>query len=199
MCCNVQADGNCPNNALFNVRAWVSTLGWWNLAGGNFPNDAPPNDGAVLLVTPAAPSAITPVPLPLTSLFGQQVVTPQEVTSTGFPGASDATCASQTFRQIRAWSADTAPVTSLCEITNGAALDQCVEYIGDVCGGNSGGSMVNNNGAFGICSFGESGCDDNGQSRVGFTQVVSQGQNEGAWLQGLIGAAAAAVPPSPLV
>lgn len=198
ICCNVQADGTCPNNALFNVRAWVTTLGMWDGVGTPPDNTGLPNDGAVLLVRPAAQQSITPVPLALTSLFGQQAQA-QQVTLSGFPAQDnrfqgcDATI---TFRDLRSWTANVAPVnTPFCPLTAGAASSNCLAYVGSVCGGNSGGPMFNaNRQAFGIASFafdcGTQGLP-NDQSFAGINQIVNQGQNEGTWVESLIRAVAA--------
>lgn len=197
MCGNVQADGTCPNNALFNVRAWVTTLGYFEGVGNPKNNTALPNDGAVLLVTAAAAQSITPVPLATTSLFGSQVQA-QQVTASGFPAQDDRFigCASFTFTDLFAWTADAAPVNTIfCPLTAGAASSNCLAYVGSSCGGSSGGPIVNPTvEAFGTCSFGFN-CGEvglpNDQSFVAMAQIVNQGQDQGVWLESLVKKAAA--------
>lgn len=88
VCCDVQEDGSCPDSALFDIEAWVTTRGYY--FGGASNQDA--NDGAVIVVKPAAKESLTPVPLKLKTYNGGSVPS-LTIQTDGFPCEDTRTCA----------------------------------------------------------------------------------------------------------
>lgn len=85
MCCNVDLEtGDCPNNAVFNVVAWVTTKGWYHFPKYSLLSNA----GAVLYVEPATESNIQPVPLD-TATFNGVSIPPLNITTSGFACQDD--------------------------------------------------------------------------------------------------------------
>lgn len=215
VCCNVNKnpttdpDKACNSNeAAFDIKAVVSTLGWWESPDDLWRN----NDGAVLLVSPRNPSkSITPRLFPITSVFGQAVPS-LRVQSLGFPGPDDrglkagkCTAPEVTGRELRRWSLDetlgdvrqqpfTVPAAQqsfmACSPVDGRAARNCIAYVGDLCGGHSGGPLINTGikpqAVFGIATTYTDCVYANGQSLAIFTQIVTQAQDQGAWVSELI-------------
>lgn len=196
VCCRVLADGSCDNDALFDIRAWVTTRGYFE---GRADGDGDFNDGAVLLVEPATDNNIKPQPLKLKT-FNRVGVPSLSIKTTGFPCEDIRTCGNWIgvptpefgcdasngidCKILREWNAMEAPLGATTAAT---AAGEPITYLGPVCGGHSGGDLVDtsDNKAFGILVSGPCGCDDNQRARSTFSQVVDRGQDGGVWLEGL--------------
>lgn len=195
VCCNADpTTGVCNNDGLFNVQAWVTTKGFWQSTRGN-----------------DAAETITPVPLATTSVFGQPLDNLNfGIIASGFPFPDNRfpTCTNPpvTGNDLRAWTSTAAPLSGDagalygCPIPpEGTASGDCLAYVGSSCGGSSGGSLVrtDTNEAFGIfatsreCGEASLSADLSGS---GFTLIVNQAGDKGAFVESLVRAAAAPAP-----
>ena len=88
--------------------------------------------------------------------------------------------------QLRQWSSQQAPENTP------TSAGQPLTYLGSVCGGHSGGTLIDtaDDKAFGILVSGPCGCDEDGRARSGFSQNVDKGQDNGVWIANLVDAVA---------
>lgn len=210
VCCDVDVTGKqllCSTpRAVFKPVTWVSTFGWWQAPIASYFN----NDAAVMLVQPKFPTAagiIKPELLAITSVF-RQAVKPMAIENLGFPAPPDNRTGTRgcTYPEVNGttlvgWSHALEPPVSSdaspCRFSNGLATSNCIAYVGNACGGNSGGPLImtDSRKAFGIAvtggDCGEYGMAD--RSTAAFTQIVNQAQDAGAWVVKLVEAAAAAL------
>lgn len=196
ICCNPNPDNSCPNNSLFNVLAWVTIKGWWELGEGRGGTN---NDGAVLLVEPATNSNIAPVPLSTTTFNGRSLPA-LRITTSGFPCADDrfqgCDLASGINDNCTALRGYTLPSAALPILDSNNADGNELIYTGSSCGGHSGGplSAPNDNvDAFGILVNGPTpNCTlDGSTSGSTYSQIVDKTQRFGVHLARLVEAVTA--------
>jgi hypothetical protein len=194
ICCNINNQNQCANDAVFNIVSWVTTKGWFDLPnhmGGT-------NDGAVLLVEPATESNILPDPLVTFTFNGPtyevgSTIPPLDITTSGFP------CPDARFEGCTAVNGltefcterlgYTIPSASPLLDTNNIVGDVLV-YTGSSCGGASGSplSAPNNGvGGFGILIAGPTAdCTLPGAtSGSSYSQIVDKLQMNGVFVDSL--------------
>lgn len=166
---------------------------------GRADDDTDFNDGAVLLVEPATDDNICPHPLNVKT-FNRVGVSSLSIKTSGFPCEDTRSCPnwngvntpefgcgpsnSIDCRILREWRATAAPLGATTATTSAG---EPLTYLGPVCGGHSGGDLVDtsDNTAFGILVSGPCGCENNQRARSTFSQLVDRGQDGGVWLEGL--------------
>ncbi|KAF8056455.1 aminopeptidase M1-D [Scenedesmus sp. PABB004] len=167
LCCGFDADGACLTSHAWRLSRWVTTAGWW--AG-----ERTANDGAVINVVPVNASAsVGGAPQALRSFF-PAAVPPHAAYLDGFPArdASDAGCGRVDPTRAYATSADVAP-----RAAHDGAGGRPVAYPLAGCVGQSGGRVlaVDPDGsawAYGLQTYGASGCSARGRGLTGVTQIA---------------------------
>lgn len=195
VCCNYDAAGTCIGG-LFDVRAWVTTQGWYTSGT---------NDGAVIWVQQVPQFAsglavpqITPVLQPITYNPFNANLPATTLFSDGYPAnstkpdgtSSDEGCDFATGKELWSWSVPT-PVSP---INTNTQQGRDVTYQVPGCAGHSGGRLLNTDmNAFAILVRGPTGCPTNGVSDTTFTQIVNQRGPYGAHIAAMQQAVQASV------